>query len=284
MTTSTLLPSFASTGATSRAGVSYDQKLADRFAKIDELFIEPAVASLEKVYAYCVQEAEVDELPLTGLDPNDFGGEVAFAQREAEIATSVRALITSIRTEYDALRERAIRPLPTISRTEQFAAMLAQARDVDCGNRQQFTFSSESTVIIDVGVVQVASDFYRLLIQTFVEEWECGMDAVWAADRAAGRPAPDIAKLPVPRLAMQPSFIFFTMLPSIHLNRTDALTLVAIGTILGLWDCYPGSHDHPPADVPAADLPIVTALTPLLEVAMAARTSRDGRAPGGGAH
>ena len=220
-----------------------EERLADRFNLIESLYITPAVAELEKVYAYCVQEAEVDEIPLAGLNPYDFGSDVALARREDEIATDLRSFIVSIQKEISDIRERAVRPLPRISRQEQFAAMLAQAREIDFGGRREFVFSEDNKVTIDVAMVQDASGFYEPLVQAFVEAWEAEIDEVWEAAREAGRPAPDVAQLPPVRLSMQPSFIFFTMLNSAPLNRTDALTLVAIGLVLGLLECFPGPDD-----------------------------------------
>jgi hypothetical protein len=267
----TITPASTSALTTAPAPVPPEQRLADRFNAIDSLFIAPATAELEKVLAYCVQEAEVDEIPLTGLNPYDFGADVAFARRETEIANDLREFTATIRGEYARIRESALRPLPAVSRQEQFSAMLAQAREVDLGGRQEFRFSAENAVTIDVAMVQEDEGFYRGLVQAFAEEWEREIDGVWEAARAAGRPAPDPARLPAVRLEMRPSFVFFTMLSSLPLNRTDALTLVAIGLVLGLWECYPGPKDAQPENVPAADLPIVLALPQLLDVAAAVR-------------
>ncbi|MGI8546534.1 MAG: hypothetical protein ACR2M1_04250 [Gemmatimonadaceae bacterium] len=252
-----------------------EERLADRFNAINAHFIEPAIAELEKVYAYCVQEAEVDEIPLTGLNPYDFGTDVALARRETEIASDLREFMMRIRTEYMGIRERATRSLPLVSRQEQFAAMLAQARESDFGVREEFAFSPENRVTIDVGMVQEAGGFYAALVQVFVEQWEREIDGVWEGARAAGRPAPDISQLPPVRLSMQPSFAFFTSLPSIPLNRTDALTLAAIGMVLGLWECYPGPEDQAPDGVPGVDLPIVIALPHLLEAAGQSRRAAE---------
>lgn len=260
-------------GAAPVDAAALERRLAERFERLNEMFIQPAVAELQKVYAYCVEEAETDEIPLVGMNPYDFGPDVAFARRETQIANDLQAFVTNINDEFAALRARATQPLPTVSRQEQFAAMLAQAREADFGDRREFRFSPENAVTIDVAMVQEASGFYAPLIRAFMEEWEREIDAVWRAARDAGRPAPDPATLPPVRLAMQPSFLFFTGLPTLPLNRTDALTLVTIGMVLGQLECYPAPGDPAPDNTPSSDLPIVIACPPLLDAAAAARAA-----------
>ena len=195
--------------------------------------IEPAVTALEDTYAFLSTEAAISATPAVRRDVHQAAIDLAVAQRFRSITARVDGLQQRIRDEVAAIRRECADPLSVMDFPAQFAFWMAEIRSQRIG-RESMVFTATARVDFSAEYVRSHEEFLTKLLVEFVQQWELAA----YQDYVAEGEAPDEA-FAKSRVITRPSWEALREWGSVRLSVEDALTMVAAGVTLGLWEAWP---------------------------------------------
>lgn len=205
--------------------------------------MQPPVDALRDLYAYLVQEARVETDLSAQVDPAALPLQIAVAQRRTELATAMNDLMAAMQAKLEALQTMAAQPLPLPTPAQQLTFWLQRLR-VELGTGMEtFTFSPRATIRINGSMLLEHRDFFTALVVDFVQRWELALaDDIERVDHV---PRPQA--LTLGRVTSQPTWreLLSCCPDGYTLSHDDALTLVAAGCVLRLWDPFPDADRIP---------------------------------------
>lgn len=247
------------------------QEVAQRVAAMRAAVIDPVVAALEDAGAYLSTTAEIDATPVDTIDPAVARYDLAAAERQREIAAHLEAIVAAVRQGVERMTAMASAPLMVQSPEDQLRHWLHEARTYALG-RRRFAFSPLATIEVSEAFVLDQRDFFIQIVVRFIQRWEEVRQGYLREEGADPETIEAIG-----RITSTPSWRALQEVPECELTDEDALTLVAVGCVVGAWETWPSPDQiaYETSITDPSDVPFLVAGPVLLGVVDTADAIRD---------
>jgi len=231
---------------------SAHRALSERASALLDTQVQPAVDALQTVGDMLALDGDLDAMPGHLSVPPDVA--VTIAQRERAVSQRIVELVTELRAGIEEVRALVAQKLEPMSAEDQFRYWIREAVRAP-GRREKFVFTRTKEVEVSIDFIQGNQAFLEVLVVHFVQ----GAEEGWEGHLRDNGESPESART-LSRLAAEPPWRCLTRHPELPLNEADALTLVAIGIVLGCWEALPPMErlDELDGEIDLADVPFLS--------------------------
>jgi hypothetical protein len=225
-----------------------------------ETLLQPLVDGLDGTHTFFIIESQVDATSDAGRIASEIA--LAVAQRERELAGTVEAIRDRVARDVATLREAACAPLSPLTAGDQFRFWVQEAIRAP-GRRESFAFTETTAIAVSIDFIESQRELLKRLVIGFAQMAE---DATYDLLVAEGL-SPEEAHRDS-RFAAEPSWRVFFNVSDVALTDDEGLGLVAIGTVLGLWEPNPPIErlEELTGKIHLADVPYLSPTPTLLGV------------------